>query len=677
MRLAQEATRIAPIFFFLLAAACTSEAPGPEVYFDLSGQTNTPASFFDAPFPSDLRLDAEGRMDYTGHPNPKDSAPVRDLIEGASRHEGASTITSVTFRFHGALAQRMDTDAIAPQRDAPFLIVDIDPQSPQRGRLYPVVAQTLPVDGYLAEYGLAVAPWPGVILPTRRTFATIVMRAANDAQGAPLGVAEEIATLAADAVPEGALGLRAADLYAPMFETLDMLGIDRTEVAAASVFTTADVVQDLSNLSDALVDAYDIAIDDIALDPDDGDHATFCELTATIEFPQFQEGTPPFNDKGLFVLGADGLPIVQRQKRVPAHIVIPKTEMPAGGYPLVIYFHGSGGYSGQVVDLGKIKVQGGSPTVGEGPALVLAEHGIASAGSALPVNPERLPGASAYEYLNFSNLPAMRDTFRQGVIEQRLFIEELLRVEIPPSALGSCVGPSLPAGETGYRFHEGELMALGLSMGGAYTNIIGAVEPKIGAVVPAGAGGLWHRFVLDTAILDNAGALISILLGSDSELSFLHPAMQLPAMAWEAVEPMVYMQRLAKRPLPGHPVRDIYEPVGKDDRFFDSKTFDAAALSYGNQQAGVALWPTMQEALSLLGLDGMASYPVRGNGESEAGQAHTGIVVQFEGDGLQDPHVIFAQLDEVKFQYGCFFRSYLDDGMATVPAPAPLGSPCR
>jgi hypothetical protein len=329
------------------------------------------------------------------------------------------------------------------------------------------------------------------------------------------------------------------------------------------------------------------------------------------------------------------------------------------------------------VDLGKIKSLGGRHAVGEGPSLVLAEHGIASAGSALPVNPERLPGASAYEYLNFSNLPAMRDTFRQGVIEQRLFIEELLRVEIPPSALGACQGPSLPAGETGYRFHEGELMALGLSMGGAYTNIIGAVEPEIGAVVPAGAGGLWHRFVLDTDILDNAGALISILLGSDSELSFLHPAMQLPAVAWEAVEPMVYMQRLAKRPLAGHPVRDIYEPVGKNDRFFDSKTFDAAALSYGNQQAGAQLWNTMQDVLSLAALDGIATYPVANNGKSDAGEAHTGLVVQFEGDGLQDPHVIFAQLDDVKYQYGCFFRTFLDDGVATVPAPAPLGTPCR
>ena len=298
--------RIAPLCIALLAVcACGADESGPTAYFDLSGATNTPATFFDAPFPSDLRLDAEGRMDYSGHPNPKDSAPVQDLIEGAARHKGASTMTSVTFRFDGQLAERSDIDPVAARADAPFLLVDIDPLSPERGRLFPTVAKTLPVDGYLGEFGLAVAPWPGVILPTNRTFATIVMRDAGDASGGPLGVADEVAALAADAVPEGALGQAAAELYVPMFETLDMLGIDRSEVAAASVFTTADVVQDLFDLSSAIVDAYDISIDDIVLDPEDGDHPTYCELVATIEFPQFQEGTAPFNDKGLFAIGAD------------------------------------------------------------------------------------------------------------------------------------------------------------------------------------------------------------------------------------------------------------------------------------------------------------------------------------------------------------------------------------
>jgi hypothetical protein len=52
------------------------------------------------------------------------------------------------------------------------------------------------------------------------------------------------------------------------------------------------------------------------------------------------------------------------------------------------------------------------------------------------------------------------------------------------------------------------------------------------------------------------------------------------------------------------------------------------------------------------------------------------VVVQYEGDGIYDPHGIYAQLDEVKYQYGCFFETFLARGVATVPAPAPLGTAC-
>ena len=62
---------------------------------------------------------------------------------------------------------------------------------------------------------------------------------------------------------------------------------------------------------------------------------------------------------------------------------------------------------------------------------------------------------------------------------------------------------------------------------------------------------------------------------------------------------------------------------------------------------------------------------------SAAGADYTGVVVQYEGDGIYDPHSIFAQLDSVKHQYGCFFELYRDTGEALVLAPAKLGTPCQ
>jgi hypothetical protein len=103
---------------------------------------------------------------------------------------------------------------------------------------------------------------------------------------------------------------------------------------------------------------------------------------------------------------------------------------------------------------------------------------------------------------------------------------------------------------------------------------------------------------------------------------------------------------------------------------------NAAALAYGNQEAGDIVWPTMQETLTLGGLNGLGAYPLSQNRTSRAGVPYTGVVVQYEGDGIYDPHALYSQLDSVKYQYGCFLDSFMKTGVATVPAPAPLGTPC-
>jgi hypothetical protein len=115
--------------------------------------------------------------------------------------------------------------------------------------------------------------------------------------------------------------------------------------------------------------------------------------------------------------------------------------------------------------------------------------------------------------------------------------------------------------------------------------------------------------------------------------------------------------------------------VGKGDVYFSINIYDAAALAYGHEQAGQEVWPSMQQALALDGRGSIISYPVVDN-LSTGGEAYTGVIVQYEGDGIADPHVIFGQLDEVKYQYGCFLDTYFERGVATVPAPAALGTPC-
>lgn len=654
-----------------------SGAAGTKVVFDLDADLSDPEQFFAAPFPSDLRLGPGGTPDVRGLANPIGVGLIEGLRFAAAQRRGFPVIPVAWFAFTAPMPALDPTSVIAADASSPVLLVDVDPGSPERGRLFPTVATALEADRYTAENVVAVAPRPGIVLHPERRYAFVIRRSLGDAAGRPLGVARAIADLAAGRAPEGARGAAALELFAPLWPALETAGVPASEVAAATVFTTGDVVADTAALSSAVREAYAVTIEGLAIDPDDGaDHDRFCELHGTMKLPQFQPGVPPFDTEGLFEIGADGLPELQREEEVPVVVALPKTPMPAKGYPLAIYVHGSGGLSTTVIDRGPQLEPGGPEQKGKGPAYVLAEHGIASAGSALPVNPERLPGASDIEYINFNNLVVLRDTFRQGMLEQRLFLEALRTLVIPKEVAAGCGLPEPPAGAAGYFFDAEKLVASGQSMGGMYTNLVAAVEPRIRAVVPTGAGGFWTFFVLTTKAVDDIPALLGALLGTQAPLSFMHPVLHLGELALEPVDPLVYVPRLARRPLPGHPARPIYEPVGKDDFYFDTATFDAMALAYGNQQAGEEVWPSLQETLALADDAGMAEYPVRRNRTSEEGETYTGVVVQYEADGIADAHYIYAQRDEVKYQYGCFLATFLKNGIATVPAPAPLGTPC-
>ncbi|RLB60109.1 MAG: hypothetical protein DRI90_14465 [Deltaproteobacteria bacterium] len=642
----------------------------------LATSWSEPEHFFDFPYPSDLRLSPNGGPDLSGLPVPPTVVHLDSLLPVAEDRLGFPANPVGYFRFSGPITAPGASDVLPAEPTASVLLIDIDEESPERGTLLPTVATVLPPDGYVPSNLLAVGPRPGFVLAPNRTYAFVITTALLGENGQPVAGDGDFQILKEGGQPEGARGVEAQQRYQPLWPALAQADVPLDSVAAATVFSTADVVADTAALAERVRQAVTVTIDDLALDPDDGaDHPRFCELHGTVTFPQYQRGDPPFSTEGVFEFDDTGMPIEQRQEVAPVVITLPKEPMPAGGYPLVLYFHGSGGLSGQVVDRGKVMEVDGEPTKGEGPAHVVAAHGFAAAGSAHPLNPERYPGASELEYINFDNLGAFRDTFRQGVIEQRLYIDALLDLEIPPDLLTGCDGPSLPGGEQSYRFAAEPLLAMGQSMGGMYTNLIGAVDPRIQAVVPTGAGGFWSFFMLETSLVGGK-TLISILLKTDRELSYMHPALQVLQTAWEPADPLVYMPRLAHHPLEGHPVRSVYEPVGRDDSYFPMVLYDAIALAYGHPQAGDVIWPSMQEALALAGLDGLLSYPVENNLESQSGTPFTGVVVQYEGDGIYDPHAIYGQLDAVKHQYGCFFETFRDTGTAVVPAPAALGTPC-
>ncbi|MCC6898380.1 MAG: hypothetical protein IT377_05360 [Polyangiaceae bacterium] len=660
----------------LLATGCggdpepCSDCDGTRLVMDLAADLTKPERFYDVPYPSDLRLDADGHPILDGFPNPNEVFILGGLAANAEEAKGFPVIPVAHLRFTAPLAVQSSETVIAADAGSPVLLLDVDAASPERGRLVPTLAESAEPDLYTAENVLSVAARPGFVLRPHTRYAVVVQSQLGGADGRPLAQASVLARLAKRA-PRGEAEQRADELYAPLWETLDTLGVERANVAGATVFTTGDVVAEQAALSQAVVDAYDVTLTGLK-EHVDAALGELCVLEGNVEYPQFQAGKPPYNTEGHFVLGGDGLPVLQRKETAPIKIVLPKTPMPPGGYPLMVNIHGSGGFS---IAMARPVGDDGQPGGPIGPAFPYAAQGIAMAGSAMPLNPERFPGASETAYLNANNLAAMRDTFRQGQIELRLFVEALAKLKIEPVALGTCTGPTLPTGVTHFRFDPKKLLVTGQSMGGMYTNMLAATEPSLLLAVPTGAGGLWPHFIVHTPLQGGKfTGFLKLLLGTDVKLTHLHPVLGLGAAALEAADPFAYAPRIARRPLPGHPVRPVFDPVAPDDSYFAQLTYDAIALAYGHQQAGAELWPAMQQALALNELDGLLPFPVMNNRKSEGGAGYTGVVAQYApkalpGEAKADGHAIYSHRDDLKFQYACFAASFLMTGSATLLAP--------
>lgn len=670
--------------------ACSDDDPvghtaieGTAAYFDLDVDYATPATFYDFPFPSDLRRTESGAPDYEGIPVNTDGDVVATVFDALATRPAFSMQPVGYFRFDAGMAEGAEYEPIGADAASAVLLVDIDPGSPYRGTLYPTSTKVHAADDYNPENLLAVGAYPGIILPGDTTYAFVLKRDLGDAAGAPLGVSEAFVTLRDGGTPSGARGDAVVALYAPLWETLDTLSIDRAEVAAATVFTVGDVVRTNLEISDKILAAHDVTIENVAVDPDDGAaHTRFCELHATIEMPFFQKGEAPYNLKGegLMDFDSDGAPVQVKTETVPIAITLPNSEMPEGGYPLMYYIHGSGGVFAQGVDRGRITTPGGVATKGEGPAYVVAEHGIASVMAAMPQNPDRNPGAGSFDYVGFVNYSALPYNFRQGTYEQRLIIEALTSFSIDPSDLGACTGPTLPAGETAFRFRMDAITLMGQSMGATYAHLLAAIEPRIGAMAPSGAGAWNGVFLMESPFYNGTRTVVGSILGVPPEqLSHLHPGVHMVNNSWEMGDPYVALPRINLHPFEGHPARHHYTPVADGDDFYPPRVFNMMAVAMRSQQAGEETWTepeSLQSAMSLVGTDGFADYPVVDNRSNEAGDTFTSVVVQYEGDGVGSPHSVFSQLDEIKYQYGCLFASYLETGTATVPEAAPLGTAC-
>lgn len=489
---------------WIAAFACApGPIDGPMPVYDADG-----IGFFDTPWPSDRRLDDDGTLAVQTFPNPYDVSLVTTYLDRAGAMTGFGTSSPVYLGFDGPLdVARMPTPEGSLADDSALVLADIDPDSPFFGERFPVQWEQWTYDAsvYAPEHLLAVAPLHGWPLRPETTYALVVTT----------GVAQPNPAWLDDWQDEPELD-----------HALFFLGLDRQDVAIATVFTTSDPVDELRRIAwfvreEVGPPPFEHALEHLA------NHDDYTAYRTHYQSPVFTFGEPPFLvEGGAFQFDEDGTPEIARWEDLRLAVCIPDDlPEPPSGWPVVIFQHGTGGsYRDFCNSDARYEV-----------ARRLGERGIIGVGIDQPLHGNR-PGAesaSDLAHFNIVNPDSGATNFRQGAADAIYLARSLARA---PWTF------ALPDGAS-VRTDPGRVMFMGHSQGG----LTGALAtPFFGDDVKAsmlsGAGGVLAITVVERKdVLDFALLVRELLdLQDDEPLTPLHPVLGMVQTLVEITDPVNY-----------------------------------------------------------------------------------------------------------------------------------------
>ncbi|MCK6527230.1 hypothetical protein L6R50_06575 [Myxococcota bacterium] len=637
-----------------LAACAPGEdpppGPGPDPPAGPSARMDftRAGGFWSSPFPSDDRV-VGGAVDLGGFPNP-DGVPfvgaVLGLLDG--RAEGFGTTSGIFFSMEAEPVSLPDLEGTMGE-DAPVLLVDVEPGSPDHGRRWPLrVGFEADAGPFGGEDLLALLPLQGLPLRPGERYAAVLTPALPTVDG-PLGVAPAVEAIRAGTRPEG-MGDGAFGAYRDALGALDALGV---EVAALAVFTTGRPEADLDALLAAarerppspllpfaLTDAFD----------------AFCVYQSEVEMPVYQSGDPPYLGEGGEILFQDGVPVFDHGERARVVVTVPRAPAPEGGWPTTVFVRTGGGGDRPLVDRGPRAEPGGEAVEpGTGPALHLARAGHAGVSVDGPLGGIRNATGGDEQFLifNVTNPGALRDNLRQSAVELALLPALLEGLALDVTACGG-------AGEEA-RFAPAAIM--GHSMGATIAPLTLALAGEYRAAVLSGAGGSWIENVLHKLSPLEVRPIAEAMLGYPEHghsLDAFDPVLSLLQWAGEPADPPVYAGRAAAG-------RDVLMLQGIVDTYILPPIANATSLSFGLDLAGEALdeghpeLSAFEPLAAVLPYSGAEEIPLPASGNRDG---HTRIVAQHPEDGIEDGHEIVFQTEAPQRQYRCFLEAV---GRGAVP----------
>lgn len=477
------------------------------------------------PFPDDLYLNADGRVEVGRLPSEERALPEYAAAqrEALLELDGFSPNASIFFYFP---PDSLDPSSLPGDPNASLLdesavfLVDADPASPDAFRRVPVRTHWDAAEGLLA-----LRPFDGHPLVGGRRYAAVVTTGVRDDTGEPIGPGERFRAIRdALTAPEDPVDREAYDEYAPVLSSLASNGAPRDRIAGLAVFTVQTIAQDLEDARalvwegpapvvtlDAAVAAGEPldtllgipAVNEPGLDGLGGvAHRSIGWLIhGHFSSPWLMSATVDVH--GHFDRGADGALVSEGTDEVPFTLTLPVGAGP--DVPLVIFQHGLGSERSTMLSLADALAASGFAVLAidipfhGGRALGPGENDIRHnyGGGAGPDGFGDRVGLDVYmSYLGVLDSDGpfppfhptyIRDALRQSVVD----LMSAVRI-VREGDQGSI--QALPGLET-LSFATTPLAFVGVSLGGIVGSVFVASEPEIGAAVLNVTGGDLVRLV--------------------------------------------------------------------------------------------------------------------------------------------------------------------------------------
>ncbi len=626
-------------------------------------------TFFDHPWPSDLRLE-NGSPHFKGFYNPKSLGILASYIDSLNGQvDGFSPAGAGYLRFTGEI----DTDTLpTTPKDtqdpaASVQLLDVDPSSPERGARKLISISFHAKKGlYYLPNTLAFIPTPGFPLRPHTRYALVVtsaLRAEKD--GTRVGQSEMVAMLVGTKSPS--TGAQAANTaLAEAVGQIEKAGVARKHIVHLAVFTTADPTKELIAVRDGVAKTADPPTAAASKWKVGTSNATFVEYEGQYgPSPNYQAGTLPFLGTGGQFMFEKGLPVVQSVSDLRFSLTVPAAKscpMPASGYPIVLYAHGTGGDWQSYID--------------DGTARALAARCLATMGVDQifqGTRPGSLPGATETQigltFYNFQNPVAARTNGRQSAIDEvqraRLFTESHVVVPASVSTTGADI-----------LFDATKLMFFGHSQGGLNGPLFTAVDPAARGGVFSGAGAIITIGLLEkTEPQPSVSNLLRALLGFDAsnagELDIFHPCMSLVQSLIDVVDPINYARLQTLEPRAGFAPKSVYmtegiSSDGEGDKYAPPAGIEAHAISMGLPLQLPATYDIPQLAW---GGPTPIEVPAGGLLGNLANGAASGILAQWAPPGGTDGHFVVFRVPAARTQAAKFLQNLAANPKGLVPRP--------